>query len=358
VALAVPTLVDPAPPAALPRELPRRKPRQCVSTPVLSTIIVNYRHWQDTGRLVHELSTTPAVRSGAAEVVIVDNHSPPDRIAHRLRRLPYVSLRRWGHNRGFARAVNEGCRLSQGQWFLLLNPDVSLTDDFIEKALRLAQHLDAQEPRTGIVGFKLRNCDGSRQLSSGPFPTLASTLAGLFMPRAKRKYRRVHGRRRCKVPWVTGCCMLVKRACFQQLGGFQRDFFLYYEDVDFCQRAREHGWHVCYEPNLRAVHHHPLHSRRVSAPMRLLVRHALLTYAQKHWPCWQFRVLSGIVGVEASVRCRLARWKGNNVAACVFTELTAMTRDLLRNDQAGARQRLRRVLRHEESIRSARTCDM
>jgi len=262
-----------------------------------------------------------------------------------LRRLSHVSLRRWGQNRGFARAVNEGCRLSQGQWFLLLNPDVSLPDDFLDKAVQLAEELEAREPRTGIVGFKLRNCDGSRQLSSGPFPTLASTLAGLLMPRAKRKYRRVHGRKRCRVPWVTGCCMLVKRACFRQLGGLQSDFFLYYEDVDFCRRARQQGWHVCYEPNLRAVHHHPLHSRRVSAPMRMLVRHALLTYAKKHWPSWQFRVLGGMVGVEAAVRQQLSRWKGNVPAAGVFKELVALTRDLLHDDPPSARRRLLRVLR-------------
>ena len=48
-----------------------------------------------------------------------------------------MSLRRWGRNRGFARAVNEGCRLSRGRWLLLLNPDMSLSDDFLDGVLTL-----------------------------------------------------------------------------------------------------------------------------------------------------------------------------------------------------------------------------
>ena len=48
--------------------------------------------------------------------------------------------------------------------------------------------------------------------------------------------------------WVTGCCLLVRRDCLEQLGGFDPDFFLYYEDVDLCRRAREQGWTVAFEP--------------------------------------------------------------------------------------------------------------
>src|SRR5207249_7515050 len=55
---------------------------------------------------------------------------------------------------------------------------------------------------------------------------------------------------RCRVPWVTGCCLLVRRECLEELGGLDEDYFLYYEDVDLCLRARKRGWTVWYEPNL------------------------------------------------------------------------------------------------------------
>src|SRR5256714_7679665 len=102
------------------------------------------------------------MRGGAVEIVIVDNHPPRHKLARRLRRAPGVSLRRWGRNRGFARAVNEGCRLAQGEWILLLNPDITLPHAFLEEMLVLVERLVGEEPTAGIVGFQLRNTDGSR----------------------------------------------------------------------------------------------------------------------------------------------------------------------------------------------------
>jgi GT2 family glycosyltransferase len=277
--------------------------------------------------------------------MVVDNRSPAHPLAARLRRWPGVSLRRWGANRGFARAVNEGSRLSRGQWLLLLNPDVTLGAGFVEAALALADRLGAEEPAAGVVGFRLHNSDHSPQLSCGPFPTLLRTLAGLVLPRARRKYGlpRRHGR--CQVPWVTGCCLLIRKQCFEELGGLDSDFFLYYEDVDFCRRARERGWSVWYEPGLCAVHHHPLHTRRVSPPLRLVTRHALLTYAAKHWPAWQAGVLAGIVRGEAWLRKLWARGKGDRGAADCYGELGALAADLARGDKARARRRLLRAVR-------------
>src|SRR5947207_7611948 len=83
------------------------------------------------------------------EVVVVDNHSPAHVLARRLRRWRGVSLRRCGRNRGFARAVNEGCRLSQGQWILLLNPDISVSPDFLDGVLALMERFSAEEPSAG-----------------------------------------------------------------------------------------------------------------------------------------------------------------------------------------------------------------
>jgi GT2 family glycosyltransferase len=147
---------------------------------------------------------------------------------------------------------------------------------------------------------------------------------------------------------VTGCCLLLRRACLEDLGGLDEDFFLYYEDVDLCQRARARGWSVWYEPGLRVVHHRPLHGRPVPAHLRVLTRHALLTYAAKHWPRWQTRVLAGIVGVEAWLRRRAAGWRRDADAARLFGDLAHMAADLGRGRSDAAGRRLRRVVRREE----------
>jgi N-acetylglucosaminyl-diphospho-decaprenol L-rhamnosyltransferase len=333
-------------PSALSLASPKRARPGRHGVPRLSVIIVNYRQWEKTAALVRQLQSSTALRGGDAEIVVVDNHSPADPALRRLRRLPGVSVRRWGRNRGFARAVNEGCRLSQGDWFLLLNPDTTLSEGFLDSVFALADQLPALDPRAGIVGFHLRNSDGSQQLSSGPFPTLASTLSRLVLPRHRRKYCTPRSAQRSRVPWVTGCCLLARRDCVEELGGLDEDFFLYYEDVDLCLRARQRGWSVWYEPNIAIIHHDPLHQRAVPGVLRLVTRHSLLTYAGKHWPRWQLRILATIVQTEGSLRRLVARWSGDAQQARAFQSLTVLAHDLARGDQATARKRIDEAIRH------------
>jgi N-acetylglucosaminyl-diphospho-decaprenol L-rhamnosyltransferase len=158
----------------------------------------------------------------------------------------------------------------------------------------------------------------------------------------------VQARRRRRVPWVTGCCMLLRRGCVEELGGLDRDFFLYYEDVDLCRRARAKGWSVWFEPKIKAVHHHPLHTRPVPAFMRLLTRHALLTYAAKHWPGWQLRLLAGLVEMEARIRKRLADRNQDVASSKLFGQLRALAIDIRCGQTAAAHKRLEKAIRREE----------
>jgi GT2 family glycosyltransferase len=319
-------------------------PKLC-ATPRLSVVLVNYHQWRDTAGLIRQLRTSPCLQDNAAEIVVVDNHAAPSPVAARLRRTPGVSMRRWRHNHGFARAANEGCRLSRGDWVLLLNPDVTLEPGFADAVLAVTER---EEPRVGVVGFRLRNPDGTPQPSTGPFPTLGGTLLRLLLPRSRRKYDAGPPNARRAVDWATGCCLLIRRACWQQLGGLDRDYFLYYEDVDLCRRARAAGWAVVYEPTPSAIHHNPLHGRAVPPHIRLVTRHALLTYARKHWPAWQTRFLAGIVRGEAWVRKTLAGRKGDSDAAAIFDEMGRIAADLGGGRHHKALRRLLRVVWDQE----------
>ena len=314
-------------------------------------VIVNYWRWDDTVRVVKQLRGEAVLRRGEAEVVVVDNHSPPHPVIPRLRRAGGVSLRRWRSNRGFARAVNEGCRLSRGDWLLLLNPDTTTPPGFLEQAVARANDLVAREPDAGIIGFRLENPDGSTQFSTGRFPSLLGTLGRLLLPRHRRKYTVPEVPGRTKVDWVTGCCLLVRRACWDDLGGFDPDFFLYYEDVDLCRRAAERGWSVWYDPAVSLIHHRPLHVRAVPAHLRLITRHALLTYARKHWTGWRTLLLAGIVQWEAALRGILARGVGNAEDAKTFATLRETACDVAAGRVGRARARLLRVVRHQEKRR-------
>jgi GT2 family glycosyltransferase len=155
-------------------------------------------------------------------------------------------------------------------------------------------------------------------------------------------------RRRRRVPWVTGCCLLLRRDCLEDLGGLDEDFFLYYEDVDLCGRARARGWTVWFEPALRVVHHRPLHTRAVPAHLRVITRHALLTYSVKHWPRWQFRLLAGCMRLEAWLRQHWAAWHGERETADLFARLRAIAADLAGGRRRAARRRLNQVVRERE----------
>jgi N-acetylglucosaminyl-diphospho-decaprenol L-rhamnosyltransferase len=281
---------------------PRPKNDQEVLNPLISVVIVNFCQWANTLRLTRQLTESISHATGLAELIVIDNGSPDSPVIDELIG-DGCPIHRFGTNLGFARAVNEAGLRTTGEWLLLLNPDTSLPAGFLDSLSGLCRTISDDSPRAGVVGLALLHADGSAQASSGPVPTFGRTLGGLFLPRRIRKCRHQSATgERIAVDWVTGCGMLIRRECWDELNGFDPSFFLYYEDADFCARAREHGWEVNYEPSLALKHLHPLHTRRVPAPLRLMTRHALLNFAFKHWKRPQAMALAGIVWLEALAR--------------------------------------------------------
>jgi GT2 family glycosyltransferase len=132
------------------------------------------------------------------------------------------------------------------------------------------------------------------------------------------------------------------------VGGLDEDYFLYYEDVDLCRRAIARGWSVWHDPSLRAVHHHPIHSRSVPPLLRVITRHSLLTYGARHWPRWQARVLAGIVGLEAWARKMRAWCRQDAVGTELFGALGTVARQMAHGRYHAARRRINQLLlRHE-----------
>ncbi len=144
----------------------------------------------------------------------------------------------------------------------------------------------------------------------------------------------------------------MRRDCFEELRGLDESYFLYYEDVDFCQRAREAGWSIWYEPDLRVTHHFPLHTRKVPAALRLVTRHALLTYAQRHWSRWQNQLLSKIVSAEAYVREKMAIRREEPAAAECYRNLRSMVREFRDGQTEEVKARIAFAARYLDEIAS------
>lgn len=294
-----------------------------IANPIqISVVIVNYRQWKWTEQLVRKLSRSAAIREGRAEILVIDNNSPHHPAIRKLQSKPYVTLRRWKRNRGFSCAVNEGCKYSSGDWILILNPDITPAPKFLDQIEAMILDAGRIPAQTGIIGFGLRNPDGSHQGSTGPLPSFWGTMARRFLPRAWRKYDLQGGNAPRKVDWLTGCCMLVRQQCLKDLRRFDQDYFLYYEDVDFCKRATEAGWDVLHDPSLFVIHHAPLHTRRVPPHLRVITRQALMTYAAKHWSGAEARWMCRLIRLEARIRLGLARLQGDARGAKWYDRLS------------------------------------
>ena len=137
--------------------------------------------------------------------------------------------------------------------------------------------------------------------------------------------------------------MLIRRSCWAELGGFDESFFLYYEDADFCRRAWDADWSVWYEPSIRLTHFRPLHTRPVPPELRLMTRHALLTYAEKYWGRGRRKTLASVIWLEALAR-RVKAYASRN--PCVLhAELGRLARDWFGGRSLRARWRIRRAAR-------------
>jgi N-acetylglucosaminyl-diphospho-decaprenol L-rhamnosyltransferase len=309
--------------------------------PILSVVIVNYRSWPDVLRLVDSLAGSAEVSAGHSEIVVVDNASP-EPVPNELR-IPRSGVRlvARAENGGFSAGVNAGWHAARGSWLLILNPDIVPGPGLLDQVDRRIGEFESRGAGPpGVVGFELRNPDGSRQPSVGAFPGLIRTGWEQLIPRDRRKYQPDWRLRAGPVDWVTGACMLVNGGLLDEVGGMDEDFFLYYEEVALCRSARDRGWIVEYDPSVSAIHLRPLQNRPISPKMRVVTRHSKLLYFRKHLPAWQFAALCTTVKAEARLRGTLSRLRGRAIEARSWLAVLRVARLL----QAGKDLRGRAVL--------------
>jgi N-acetylglucosaminyl-diphospho-decaprenol L-rhamnosyltransferase len=196
--------------------------------------------------------------AGRAEVWVMDNASDDGSIEMVRRDFPWVELIASPENLGFPQAVNRIADSTGGEWLATANEDIELTPGALETLLAAAE----LHPEAAIVAPRLVLPDGSTQHSVYAFPTIASALVNnLGLHRLSRRLGErfcVEGRwdpdRPRHVPWAFAAFALIRREAWDAAGGFDRDMWLYADDVDLAWRLREHGWRVWYEPSARVLH--------------------------------------------------------------------------------------------------------
>jgi N-acetylglucosaminyl-diphospho-decaprenol L-rhamnosyltransferase len=225
---------------------------------VSSAVTVAVVSWNTRNLLVRCLRSLEAdVDAGRATVVVVDNGSSDGSLEAVSSAAPWARVVDPGSNLGFGRAVNIVARESESAWIAAANADVAVEPGAIEALLEAGAH-----PGVGCVAPRLVLPDGATQHSVFPFPTVPFTAAfNLGLQHMSRDY----GRRLCLegfwdpdeprvVPWAIGAFLLVRRAAYEAVGGFDERQWIYAEDLDLGWRLNEAGWTTRYEPSARVLH--------------------------------------------------------------------------------------------------------
>jgi GT2 family glycosyltransferase len=219
-------------------------------------LIVNFRVYDDLDRALTSLG--PALRPGD-DVVVFDQLSDPVRLAALAERHPSVRWIPSAANVGFGAAVNRAARETPADYLLWLNPDTLVAPDLLTV---LEAWLD-RHPETGCVGPRVLNEDGSVQASARRFPGLSTAIAGRSTwltrhfpgnPLSRHNLLARDSTQPVTVDWLAGSCVMTRRTLFDRLGGFDEGFFLYWEDADYCRRARTLGFTCAYLPEVTVRH--------------------------------------------------------------------------------------------------------
>jgi GT2 family glycosyltransferase len=252
----------------------------------LSIIIVNYNAAPFLKRAIDSIQHH--LKNVQYEICVVDNAST-DESSNVCESFSKIVFIRNEENVGFAAAVNQGLKNTSGSFVLWLNPDSELLDDGLESIiLYMADH-----PEIGILGPRILNTDGTVQLSCRAFP---SYQAGLFnryslltkwfpQNRLSQNYLKSDWDHNVitDVDWVSGACLLHRRELIERTGFLDEKFFMYCEDVDFCFRAKQQGFHVQYHPGAAVLHHIGGSSKQLPNKTILERHKSIWHYYTKHF---------------------------------------------------------------------------
>jgi N-acetylglucosaminyl-diphospho-decaprenol L-rhamnosyltransferase len=245
---------------------------------MLSIIIVSFNARADLERCLDSLHAAPSAHP--IEIIVVDNHSS-DGSAEAARCRPAVRVIENTANVGFAAATNVGIRASRGDLLLLLNSDTIVPRAAID---RLAAELES-DPGVAVVGPRLVDGSGRAELSFG------SMISPLNEWRQKRLQRRADEvERMTRVPrdvdWVSGACLLVRRADAEAVGLLDERFFMYTEDVDFCASIRARGRRVRFVADVEVIHLRGRSTASAPAETNRAYRRSQIAFYEKHHPRW------------------------------------------------------------------------
>jgi GT2 family glycosyltransferase len=225
----------------------------------LVTIIVNYNSGALTHTCIESIKAHGIPES--SKVIVIDNNSSDDSVAFLRSDFPEVNVVANQKNVGLATAVNQALNMVESEYYLVLNPDIVVTTEAIKKLIEFME----KHPQTGVAGGKLISPNGQLQASCFRFYRISTVLfrrtwlgkTAWGKREVDRFLMRDFDHKSVRdVEWLMGSCLILRKDALKEVGGMDENFFLYFEDVDWCRRFWEKGWRVTYVPEAVFSHFH------------------------------------------------------------------------------------------------------
>lgn len=220
--------------------------------PDLSIIIVSFNTKDVTKNCLQSIYDS-LKKFPPFEIIVIDNASVDDSVEMLnsfKKNYPNLHVIANKENLGFGKANNQAVQQAKGKYILFLNSDTLVKDNAIQKLLEFAQ----THPEAHFVGGKLLNSDNTDQPSAGPFYSLPVIIGALFFKGDYWGLTRYSPDEIKKVDWVSGACILTKKEYFESLGGFDKNIFMYMEEIDLLYRARQKNLSTYFFPEAKFTH--------------------------------------------------------------------------------------------------------
>lgn len=268
----------------------------------ITVIIVN---WKVRDLLEQSLKSILLNKDGLSlEIYVVDNDSRDGTSEMIMMEYPEIKVIAMPRNLGFAKANNIAIKQAKGEYIFLLNPDTEVKPNFFKN---IYDYMETH-PEVGIAGPKILNEDGSIQQSIRRLPDIFSQILILL------KLRNILGEknllrnyfltnfdysREQEVEQIMGAAMMIRREVFEKVGLFDEGFFVWFEEVDLCNRARAAGFKIKYYPGAELLHAGgKSFGQKSMVRKQLIFDKSLLYYFFKHKPLWQVVLLAIFIPIN------------------------------------------------------------
>lgn len=225
----------------------------------LSFIIINYNLAKEIEDCLNSLMLiVDAIKDFRYEIIIVDNNSPDKKLpdTEKIFKQENIKFYYLDENVGFGKGCNYGFSKASGEYLCFLNPDTIIKEDIFLPIIALFEN----DRSIGIIGPKQQVRKPFFDFSAGFYPNLFFELFNLFGVGVFFEGLVVYLLTRLKtnkileVDWILGASIFIKAELFNEIHGFDKDYFMFYEEVDLCKRVTNKGYKIIYYPKY-SIHH-------------------------------------------------------------------------------------------------------